>query len=695
VPKLPDVNSLGVLGTFRSDRPVSTFDTRAVGEGIAALGRGISEAGTSLNNVAERQKDAGQGLQEAQAEAYYRTNKIRLTDEIDSVTDPNDDTLAKFQDRHRETLDQAANVIQDPKRREKWRLSREPEVESTRVRASDKQFALKKDEALADTFTSMTDLQTAAASAKSEGDKVKAMQAGHDLIDKLEENGYYGAADAAKARKRWAEGYAIEVVNRLPPRERIAALHGGWEGTLVSRESGGNPGKVNQFGYAGLGQFGAPRLADIGVYTPGAKENLDSWSKTDKNAPGKWSGTFSIPGFENVRTINDFLENPDAQKAVFAAHTGKMDQEIAERGLDKYIGKSVGGVTITQAGLYNMMHLGGAGGTQRFLETGGQSNAQDANGTSLADYARMGAKQAPGSAIAKFIPGDQQEAIANGAKRELYAAGVDEERAARLDKHRAQLVSDQTENDLLKDIYSDNPQTTAQSIVGNDKLTREAKERMIGVVSRANKPDPMSRVSQQTSMELLDRIRKPEGDPERVTTVNPIYDAYIKGDLTRPDFEFIKKQFTEGTSENGSSLGKLKKAFTDQAKESIDLANMAGKMTGGAGTFARYEFERYVDKKVDDYRQASKDPANLFDPAHADYLGKADASGKPAVLRPFISDLQKKAREEAAATPPKASTVSPAASATERARLDEWLRARGGPTLPKPAALAPAVPMSR
>lgn len=164
------------------------------------------------------------------------------------------------------------------------------------------------------------------------------------------------------------------------------------ERRLVATESGGRPDVVNRFGFAGLYQFGAPRLADLGVYSPGSNEKLGNWNKTVSTAPGKWSGTFNIPGFQNVRTLDDFLANPEAQQAVYDMHRTRMGQEARVNGLDRYIGQTVGGVEITPAGLENMIHLGGVEGTRRVLESGGRSNPRDANGTSVLDYARMGAR---------------------------------------------------------------------------------------------------------------------------------------------------------------------------------------------------------------------------------------------------------------------------------------------------------------
>jgi hypothetical protein len=157
-------------------------------------------------------------------------------------------------------------------------------------------------------------------------------------------------------------------------------------------ESGGDAQLVNRFGYAGLFQFGAPLLSDLGLYSPGPTEDLSNWSKTGRAAPGKWSGTFSIPGFPTVRTFSDFLENSAAQLAAFSFDRARMEQQIETRGLDGYVDHAIGGTTITRTGLMYMIHLGGPGGTQRVLQTKGRTNPRDANGTSLLDYARLGAK---------------------------------------------------------------------------------------------------------------------------------------------------------------------------------------------------------------------------------------------------------------------------------------------------------------
>ena len=162
------------------------------------------------------------------------------------------------------------------------------------------------------------------------------------------------------------------------------------ESRLIRQESGGDPTLVNRFGYAGLYQFGAPLLVDLGVYTPGFGESLNAWSKLPRATFGKWSGTFDIPGFPEVKRLTDFLGTPAAQEAVFRLHSLRMQRQISSYGFDKYLGTKLRGIPITFTGLEYMIHLGGAGGVAHVLRSSGRLNPRDANGTSLLDYARMG-----------------------------------------------------------------------------------------------------------------------------------------------------------------------------------------------------------------------------------------------------------------------------------------------------------------
>lgn len=213
------------------------------------------------------------------------------------------------------------------------------------------------------------------------------------LAELLLESGLPAIERMAKAREMNA-GLQAVAYGRVLENKIQGELEqtGGWVGALKARESSGNPEAMNEWGYAGLYQFGAPRLADLGAYIPGPDEDLEGWSKRKRFSAGdtKWSGTFNIPGHPDVKTIDDFLASPAAQESVFKLHRAKMDQEIEQLGLDEYIGKEVGGVPVTRDGLYASMHLAGASGTRRMLEGG--EPPKDANGTSALDYLGLGAQ---------------------------------------------------------------------------------------------------------------------------------------------------------------------------------------------------------------------------------------------------------------------------------------------------------------
>ncbi len=148
--------------------------------------------------------------------------------------------------------------------------------------------------------------------------------------------------------------------------DQLAAQIGGSEAK--------SPSEVNGKGYSGQFQFGAARLADLKnpdgtpIYSPGNGENLNA---------NQWAGTFNIPGFPDVKTHDDFLKNPQAQRAAFGVHVAGIDQAIAQTpGAEKF----------DQNGLRAVAHLGGIGGMRQFVQTGGAYNPQDSNNTHLSDY---------------------------------------------------------------------------------------------------------------------------------------------------------------------------------------------------------------------------------------------------------------------------------------------------------------------
>jgi hypothetical protein len=138
---------------------------------------------------------------------------------------------------------------------------------------------------------------------------------------------------------------------------------------LVNSESGGNWNALNSEGYGGRLQFGDARLADAaaaGVVPPG------------------------------MTGANFSMMPPEVQQAVEQWHFNDIDQQAANMGLNQYFGQTIGGVPINADSIRAMAHLGGIGGAQQFITSGGQYNPADSNGTRLSDYgAQFGGNGGP------------------------------------------------------------------------------------------------------------------------------------------------------------------------------------------------------------------------------------------------------------------------------------------------------------
>lgn len=130
---------------------------------------------------------------------------------------------------------------------------------------------------------------------------------------------------------------------------------------LIRSESGGDPTEVNSEGYGGRMQFGAERLADAAA--------------AGLVPEGTTGAQFAQMPVEQQQRVEDW-------------HFNNIDTRARQAGLTSYHGRVIGGVPINENSIRAMAHLGGFDGAKRFIETNGQYNPADSNGTRLSDYGR-------------------------------------------------------------------------------------------------------------------------------------------------------------------------------------------------------------------------------------------------------------------------------------------------------------------
>lgn len=160
------------------------------------------------------------------------------------------------------------------------------------------------------------------------------------------------------------EGFHVgndEVINYLVPTKEetekvyfnfpfTGKSYVGFKQAIAIRESLGLYRLVNPYGYMGKYQFGKSTLRTIGVYN-----------------------------------TTHFLRNPDLQEKAFKALLSRNKWELRNE-INRYEGRVMDGVKITESGILAAAHLGGAGSVKSYLRSNGQNCFTDGFGTSIRSY---------------------------------------------------------------------------------------------------------------------------------------------------------------------------------------------------------------------------------------------------------------------------------------------------------------------
>ena len=130
----------------------------------------------------------------------------------------------------------------------------------------------------------------------------------------------------------------------------LGSTYIGFKEALAFKESQGNYFSTNTLGYLGKYQFGM--------------------------------GTLQLMGVHNA---TQFLNDPILQEKVFNTNVAR-NKWILRRDIDRFVGKYIAGVKITESGILAAAHLAGAGNVKKYLRSYGKIDVKDAYGTNIAKY---------------------------------------------------------------------------------------------------------------------------------------------------------------------------------------------------------------------------------------------------------------------------------------------------------------------
>jgi hypothetical protein len=124
----------------------------------------------------------------------------------------------------------------------------------------------------------------------------------------------------------------------------------GFKEALAFKESQGNYFTINTLGYLGKYQFGIGTLELIGVYN-----------------------------------ATRFLNDPVLQEKAFQTNIAR-NKWILRKDIDRFVGKRIAGVEVTESGILAAAHLAGPGNVQKYLRSYGELDTNDEYGSSVRYY---------------------------------------------------------------------------------------------------------------------------------------------------------------------------------------------------------------------------------------------------------------------------------------------------------------------
>lgn len=126
----------------------------------------------------------------------------------------------------------------------------------------------------------------------------------------------------------------------------------GFKEALAFKESQGNYSTMNTLGYLGKYQFGIGTLQLMGVYN-----------------------------------ATRFLNDPVLQEKAFYTNMAR-NKWILRKDIQRFVGKRIRGVEITESGMLAAAHLAGPGNVKKYLRSWGRMDVADKFGTTIAKYIR-------------------------------------------------------------------------------------------------------------------------------------------------------------------------------------------------------------------------------------------------------------------------------------------------------------------
>ena len=278
-------------------------------------------------------------------------------------------------------------------------------------------------------------------------------------------------------------------------------------------------------------------------------------------------------------------------------------------------------------------------GTQRYLSlTDQEALVKDAQQTLSVSAVRGLISSGPGApalALKQLEAGDWDKRVTPQAKDVLVAEAQQGINAERIEAERIRVEHDRVKKDhqeAKESLYiarmtpgttaNKAQPTTAVEIASDASLRPEQQRVLLSMMEAQNKDSSQPfRTNRGTLIELQRRMHLPYNDPQKVTNLLPVYEAFGKEQLTPSDRDWLIKEFNEAQTPDGQVFADLMQRARSTVHDSL-ARSIIGAVQPEVAAEAYYRFAHDLDRKVAEYREAKKDPGDLLDPTKPDYFLK-------------------------------------------------------------------------
>jgi hypothetical protein len=229
------------------------------------------------------------------------------------------------------------------------------------------------------------------------------------------------------------------------------------------------------------------------------------------------------------------------------------------------------------------------------------------------------------------VTGEQKIVLMQAAQTAIHAKDVAERQRLAEEKRQLEELRHQTDRNLTAKyfLHLDNPGNPQFPPVTATEVAREmAAGQLDGAVGRAlinmMQADAHERTLKRdnaTYWDLFLRTTLPWGHPNKLTSVEDIYQAAAKRQLTPTNVKDLTADFDKSRSEQGQSILKDREVFLSSMKSSITHSNL---LLGKLDQEGDINFGRFTKLAMDEEAKAEKenrDPHELYDEKSKYYLG--------------------------------------------------------------------------